>query len=107
MTFDEVRQANLTRCREVWHHEMDWSPQDWLMCVTGELGEVAGELKGLRRRGDGIDPDDMRRDAIGDEIADTLLHLDLLAARCGIDLGECIRRKFNRTSEKVGSSVRL
>ena len=46
-------------------------------------------------------------DQLTDEIADTALYLDLLAARAGIDLGAAIVRKFNRVSEKHGFPERL
>jgi NTP pyrophosphatase (non-canonical NTP hydrolase) len=101
LTFEELRAANVERCEQSYHPVAAWSPSDWLMCATGELGEVAGELK-LMRRGDGVP-----KEVVGREIADTVIYLDLLAARLGIDLGEAIRDKFNLVSQKIGSGVRL
>jgi NTP pyrophosphatase (non-canonical NTP hydrolase) len=106
LTLAGMREANLRRVREVWGHEDDWTPADWLGCVLGELGEVAHALKEARRSGDrSRAPED--GSGLADELADTLLYLDLLAARCGIDLAEAVRAKFNRTSVAVGSVVRL
>lgn len=101
LTFDGLRTANVARCEQSYHPLNDWTPPEWLMCVQGELGELAGEMK-LRRRGLTV-PDE----AIAHEMADVVIYMDLLAASMGIDLGEAIRRKFNITSNKVGSGVVL
>lgn len=37
---------------------------------------------------------------IADEIADTIIALDLLASHLNIDLGEAVKIKFNKTSNK-------
>ena len=47
------------------------------------------------------------RDQLRDEIADTFIYLDLLAQSQGIDLGEAVRNKFNRTSDKLGCDIKL
>jgi NTP pyrophosphatase (non-canonical NTP hydrolase) len=44
---------------------------------------------------------------LADEIADTIIYLDLLALREGIDLPKAITSKFNRTSKKFGFPERL
>jgi NTP pyrophosphatase (non-canonical NTP hydrolase) len=109
LTFAELRKANVERCESTFHPLDDWAPVEWLMCVTGELGEVAGELKKLRR----IDADaieyasEEQRRTIGRELADVQTYLDLLAARLHIDLGEAVREKFNIVSDRVGSKVKL
>jgi NTP pyrophosphatase (non-canonical NTP hydrolase) len=82
----------------------DWSDSDWLMAVTGELGEFANLRKKLLRG-------DMTREQampmLADELADVATYLDILAFRLGIDLGAAIVDKFNRVSERVGADVRL
>jgi NTP pyrophosphatase (non-canonical NTP hydrolase) len=100
-----VREANLRRVRETWRHEQEWSPSDWMTCVLGELGEAANILKVEMRDHNRSAPKDAA--ALADELADTLLYLDLLAARCGIDLAAAVRAKFDRTSLRVGSRVFL
>jgi hypothetical protein len=40
-----------------------------------------------------------------DELADVVTYLDILAFRCGVDLGAATMSKFNRVSERVGSDV--
>jgi NTP pyrophosphatase (non-canonical NTP hydrolase) len=46
-------------------------------------------------------------EVIAQELADTVLYADLLAARLGINLGEAIRDKFNIVSERMGSDIKL
>jgi NTP pyrophosphatase (non-canonical NTP hydrolase) len=85
---------------------------EWAAAAAGELGELCNALKKQRRRADKIKrigankPIPTKRD-VADEIADTVLYLDLLAAREGVDLGEAIRRKFNEKSDETGSKIRL
>ncbi len=79
----------------------DWSPSDWALATTGELGELCNFLK-KRRRGDSIDPK-----AIRDEFADVILYLDLWAASEGIDLAEAVISKFNEVSDRNGSHIKF
>lgn len=99
--FDDLRNANVTRCEVSFHPCDDWTPSDWMTAAAGELGEAANLIK-KRRRGE-----DIETEAIAHEIADTVIYLDLLAARLGINLGAAIVEKFNIVSVRVGSEVRL
>ncbi len=101
LTFDRLRSANTERCITSYQPIDDWSPNDWLGCLTGEVGELAHLLKEARR-GNAVKQED-----IADELADVAIYLDLLAARLKIDLGKAVARKFNRTSLEVGSNVTL
>lgn len=38
-------------------------------------------------------------ESTGEEIADTIIYLDLLAARLGINLSDAIIKKFNKVSD--------
>ena len=67
--------------------------------MAGETGEACNLIKKLRR-GEAVRPE-----TIGEEIADVVIYADLLAARLGLDLGECVRAKFNLVSVKRGSHV--
>lgn len=100
MQFDELRQANVRRCEDVFHPLESWSPTDWACALAGEAGETCNAVKKLMR-GDGS------IEAIAAELADTVIYADLLAARLGVDLGAAVRAKFNAVSEKLGSDVRL
>ncbi len=102
LTFQELRTANVERCENSFKHSInDWSPSDWAMAATGELGELCNLLK-KRLRGEDINQQD-----ISHELADTVIYLDLLATRLDIDLAEAVRRKFNIVSERIGSDVKL
>jgi NTP pyrophosphatase (non-canonical NTP hydrolase) len=110
LTFEELRSANVARAIK-WHPAGidSWSASDWLMAVTGELGELASLLKmRLRERdelpGNKFSPTDQQ---IADELADVATYLDLLAASLGVDLGGAIIEKFNAVSERVGFDDRL
>lgn len=112
LTYAELRAANLSRCAK-WHPGglLDWSLSDWFTATMGELGEAANVAKKLNRARDGIagndqSPTDLRHD-LADEIADVAIYLDILAASEGIDLGQAIACKFNKTSVKVGFPERL
>lgn len=79
--------------------------------MAGEAGEACNIVKKLNRERDGIigntkSVDALRAD-LADEIADTLIYLDLLAAREGIDLAEAVITKFNTVSEKYKFPERL
>lgn len=82
----------------------DWSLAHWCNAVTGELGELANLIKKIER-GD-FTLEDVRQE-VADELADVQIYLDILAFRCGVDLAEATVSKFNRTSERVGSDVRI
>jgi NTP pyrophosphatase (non-canonical NTP hydrolase) len=81
--------------------------------MAGEAGEVCNAVKKLRRLADGNNTakDPQTESAairqIGEEIADTVIYLDLLAARLGLDMGEEIQQKFNVVSQRMHSEIRL
>lgn len=102
LTFDELRKANVERCETSFKHSInDWSFTDWATATAGELGELCNLIKKIRR-GQEINHKD-----VADEIADTAIYLDLLAAAMGVNLGESVRDKFNEVSEKKNSSIKL
>lgn len=113
LTFDGLRFANRRRCTDAFHAIEDWSLNDWLGAVTGELGEAASVLKEHRR---GVRPEEPgpvsgltedQRQRLAYELADVVTYIDLLAERAGIDLGAAVREKFNIVSDRVGSRVKL
>lgn len=80
----------------------DWSLSDWTVATAGELGEFANLLKKFIR-GD-ISQEEFK--ALGAmELADVATYLSILAFRCGIDMDEAVREKFNIVSERVGSRI--
>lgn len=112
LTFDALRKVNTKRCEssQGFNHRIeDWTPNDWMVATTGELGEAANILKKLKRVEDDLPGNtveetyEVLEQRLADELADTVIYLDLLAARCNINLGEAIISKFNRTSNKINS----
>lgn len=80
----------------------DWSLNDWFTALAGEVGELGNILKKIRR-GD-YDLEQVRGE-IGKELADILIYLDILAARCGVELDAATAAKFNEASRRVGCAV--
>ena len=112
LTFNTLRCANITRlplfknAKDKAAHSKpdgsDWSDAEWLQAVVGELGEYAN-LRKKMQRGDIAGPE--AKQALADELADVVIYLDILAFRLGIDLGQAVMSKWNRTSDKVGADL--
>lgn len=113
MDFNELNMANSRRCGEAFHPIDEWSLTDWGCAMAGECGEACNYIKKLRRLdGSAFSREDERdaellKDRIMDEVADMVIYADLLATRIGRSLGSCIVDKFNRTSDLVGSGIKL
>ncbi len=113
LNFHELRDANLRRCVQVFHPLNAWSPTDWATAFAGEAGETCNAVKKLRRLQDGCNTaKDPQTEAacllaIADELADTIIYADLLAARLGLDLGNAVVRKFNAVSARMASDITL
>lgn len=101
LEFDDLAEANAERCSAFGHKVSEWSETDWMCAVAGEVGEAANLIK-KRKRGEPV-----LAGEVADELADAVIYLDLLATRMGIDLGDAVRSKFNRVSERIKSEVRL
>lgn len=115
----ELRDANLARVGSPTGRVQDidgWTPADWAVNLAGEVGEALNVLKKMRRISDPAllffemgDAGEYQRlfQHFADELADVMICVDLLAARMRLDLESIVRRKFNLTSDKWGSDVRL
>lgn len=109
LTFKRLREVNLARC-DNWHEGgiTDWSLSDWGVALAGEVGEAMNVIKKIRRKQDGVMAGETKDYAdLADELADSMLYLDLVAARAGIDLDKATIKKFNETSRKWGFDERL
>ena len=79
----------------------EWTLTDWACAAAGEMGKLCNKIKKLRRG------EDIPTKEIADEIADTIIYLDLLADKLNISLPKAIRSKFNEVSDRVNSNVKL
>lgn len=113
LSFDKLRQVNVTRCENAWHKIDQWSPTDWACALAGEAGEACNLVKKLRRLDSEPSAHREQRSReelaalIGKELADIVIYADLLAARLRLDLGEEVGKKFNEVSARVGSEITL
>lgn len=114
MNFNDFSHLNRRRCEspDGFNHALNsWSLSDWITAVTGELGEAANVAKKLNRVRDGIpgnkETEEELRAMLRDEIADTFIYLDLLAQSQGFSLIDAVREKFNKTSDKIGSGIKV
>ncbi len=103
LTFDTLRVANLRRAQESYRCG-DWSLNDWMTALAGEVGELANVLKKVRR---GDFTLEQVRPGVAAELADIQTYLDILAAKVGIDLGDATCKKWNEVSLRVGSPLRI
>lgn len=106
MNLRTLRIANITR-------QQEWDSGNQIDAayrgneLAGEVGEACNVIKKLERERLGIKGSRDTIEHLGEELADVVICLDLIAMHYGIDLGDAVRRKFNATSEKVGLSTRL
>lgn len=130
LTFNALRRANIQRMPlfknkkgEPAHSTSDgsdWKLSAWVNATAGELGELAelvllaAMIKGLGAAGNTVKKTERGdvaleevRVELAKELADVQTYLDILAFRCGIDLGEATVAKFNEVSRRVGADVWL
>lgn len=123
LSFKTLRLANITRLPLFKNRKggpahsepdgSDWTNGDWVCAITGELGEAAGLVKQVTRGDFEMDeeydptwhPGVTARQALAKEMADVVTYLDILAMRCGVDLGAAVASKFNEVSRRVGAPV--
>jgi NTP pyrophosphatase (non-canonical NTP hydrolase) len=81
------------------------------VALGGECGELQNVVKKMNRVRDGLtgnkESSESLKTALGDEIADVFIYLDLFARRAGFNLEDVVRKKFNATSERLGFPERL
>jgi len=109
LTYDEFTKANVERCcGAAWSKDpndaANWSLNDWMVALAGEVGEAANLLKKLRR-GD-FTLEEVRPD-LARELADVYTYLDLICHKAGIHLPTAVVEKWNEVSVKVGWPKRL
>jgi len=114
LNFDDLRTANLRRLPlfknskgEIAHpmaDGSDWSLAQWTNAILGELGEAANVIKKIDRGDFTLEE---KREELAKELADIQTYLDILAFRCGVDLGQATISKFNEVSDRVGVNLKL
>lgn len=116
LTFEELRQSNKSRCQDVdgFNHDLSsWTTTDWTNAVAGEVGEACNISKKMLRLKQGMynkKEDKSYLDLkyrLGDEIADAVIYLDLLASSLELKLEDLIRHKFNDKSVEIGASQKI
>lgn len=112
LTFVKLNIANYKRSQK-WHGAGtgNWSTSDWGIALGGEVGEALNVIKKLNRARDSIvgndkDVNELYAD-LGEELADVMIYLDLLASYSGINLEEEVIKKFNKVSDKNGFDIKL
>lgn len=106
LSLHELRSHNIERCSKYFpgNHMETWSANDWMVALTGEVGELANVLKKLKRGYDltrGLDEVHLRAEC-AKELGDIQCYLDLLAAKLGVSLATATKDKFNEVSKRVG-----
>jgi len=82
----------------------DWTPNDWVTALVGEVGEAANILKKVRR---GDKPLSVVRPELAKELADVQIYLVQLSRAVGVDLEAAIVAKFDEVSARIGGAVSL
>lgn len=112
MQINEFSKLNADRCRR-WHTIESWDINDWMVALSGEVGEAANIVKKMNRLRDHIvgNPDEKDvyelRDKLLDELADAYIYLDLIFTYLDANKERRIALKFNKTSEKYNFPERM
>jgi NTP pyrophosphatase (non-canonical NTP hydrolase) len=104
LTFNTLRNGNIERLArtEKFKECRTWTRAEWLQALVGEVGELANYFKKIDR-GDYTLAE--KQVDVAKELADIQIYLDLLAYKCGVNLGEATMSKFNEVSVRVSSRV--
>jgi len=111
--FKDLRDANVERA-EIWNGDAERDEYGEILFRATELGGEAGEVldavkkyaRYLKDMAGGKDYSESRQ-AVADELADTIICCDRVAEMMNIDLSEAVKDKFNETSDKHGFHVKL
>ena len=106
ITFQQLREANAKR-QDEWEAGTEFSLVYLGNAMAGECGEACNVIKKLERERLGARGSKASAQDLGEELADIIIYADLIARKMNIDLGEAVRDKFNKTSEKYELGVKL
>ena len=93
-----LRVKNQERTQE-WDPENKLSALFFAVELAGEVGEALNVIKKLEREKHDIPGSRATAGDLGEELADIIIVVDIIAAHYGIDLEFCIKDKFNKTSK--------
>lgn len=99
---------------QTWHqNDKPWPDERWVTAITGELGEMANNVKKLFRASDGSvgilkgESIESLQEEINKEWADVMIYMLAYAAYRGIDAEAMIAQIFNAKSEQLGFEERM
>jgi len=101
-----LRKANI-------HRDLEWNPKNLLTPVfrgcelAGEIGEACNLLKKIERERLGLVGSRATMEHLGEELADGIICIDLIAMDFNINLIEAVQKKFNKTSTERNLNVFL
>lgn len=112
MTFEDFATINRLRCEseQGFNHKLsDWNASDWMVAVTGEVGEAANIVKKLNRFRDNIRGNKKTKEELQDdlrrEIGDIAVYLDLMSQALGFSLESAMIEVFNNKSRELGFPI--
>lgn len=108
LSLEALRAANIARNIE-WVGPLSERPYlSFRGCeLGGEVGEALNIVKKIERERLGMIGSRATIEELGEELADVIISVDLMAMDLNIDLSTIVKNKFNKTSEKYGLSVKL
>jgi NTP pyrophosphatase (non-canonical NTP hydrolase) len=108
LTFAGLQTANRERGVE-WVQDATTKPGLEFATIEmgGETGELLNKVKKYLRYTYGMPGGDPSMEPIADELGDVVICASLLANKLDLDLADCVARKFNKTSDKHGFTVKL
>lgn len=105
-TFEDLKHALRKRTQEDFSKCEDWSLNDWMVALTGEVGELANFFKKIRRGDLSFEDPDVCIE-IGHEFGDIFAYLIILADKAGYGLLQVSADKFNIVSERMNSEIKI
>ena len=106
LDFGDLRCSNRRRQKE-WPGNEQCDLAFKTIEFAGEAGELANKVKKYLRKIRGIKGSTATLQEIEEEMGDIVICLDLLADELGIDLGQAVIDKFNKTSAMNGLTTGL
>lgn len=89
--FKRFHEANIARLGEVFSSLGNWTQDEWIACLAGEVGELINCAKKLRRFDSGMTDGTTRQEilaSIGRELGDCVAYVSLIGHATGLDTEE-------------------